>query len=125
MHLLVIDDEPTVRRSLSRTFARRGWTVTTAASQREALALGDRSDCAIIDVDLQDGDGVALAERLLGCGRARRVVFYSAREDLFTVQRAARSGRVVRKGGALAALFSAVERDAGGASLAAPHALAS
>lgn len=44
-HALVIDDEPTIRSTLSRFFQREGWEVTTCADAAEAMAVVTGPDC--------------------------------------------------------------------------------
>ncbi|MCU0635695.1 MAG: response regulator [Gemmatimonadaceae bacterium] len=53
-HVLVIDDEPTIRSTLGRFFTREGWEVTTCADAAEAmtvLAHPDRPDFALVLCD--------------------------------------------------------------------------
>ncbi|MBI3206912.1 MAG: response regulator [Myxococcales bacterium] len=86
--LLLVEDEPALRRSTSRALTRRGYQVVEAASAEEALACMDAevSGVALVvtDVIMSGMNGIALATEL----RARRpelpVVFISgyAPEDL-------------------------------------------
>jgi signal transduction histidine kinase/HPt (histidine-containing phosphotransfer) domain-containing protein/BarA-like signal transduction histidine kinase len=65
--LLVIEDNATNRRIITQRGQQWGMTVETAANRREALPLlaqGDRFDSVILDLELPDKDGLALAEEI-------------------------------------------------------------
>lgn len=65
--LLVVDDEPLVRRALARTLRRGGYEVAEAADGAEALdVLAARPEvkCVVSDVMMPRLDGRALAEKL-------------------------------------------------------------
>jgi PAS domain S-box-containing protein len=63
-HVLIIDDEATIRRALNRFYSRRGWTVTEAedgASAFEHLVDPSESfDLVISDVKMPDVSGIQL-----------------------------------------------------------------
>ncbi|MEM6783597.1 MAG: response regulator [Bacteroidota bacterium] len=65
-HLLVVDDNATNRRILSLQGERWGMEVATAASGQEAVRLAQQGayDIAVLDFNMPEMDGVALAERL-------------------------------------------------------------
>ena len=64
--LLVVDDEPALRRALARDFERRGFRVTAAASGNEGFALAQQQhfDAILTDVRMAGGDGVELLRRV-------------------------------------------------------------
>jgi len=64
--VLVVDDEPQVRRFLRAALVYRGYRLVEAESVREAeqLATGHNPDVYLLDLTLPDGDGVDLARRL-------------------------------------------------------------
>ena len=65
--LLVIEDNATNRRIITQRGQQWGMTVETAANSRDALALlaqGDLFDAVILDLELPDKDGLALAEEI-------------------------------------------------------------
>src|SRR5262249_3246967 len=65
--ILVVDDEPLIRETLSEYLTQEGFTVTTCASGEEALAKAEenRFDAALCDVHLPGIDGIELLDRLL------------------------------------------------------------
>lgn len=64
--LLVVDDEPVLRRALARDFERRGYQVAVAGGGHEAfsLAVERRFDAVLTDVRMADGDGIELLHEL-------------------------------------------------------------
>jgi len=59
--LLIVDDDPLVRRAVSDHFAREGHTIVEAASVREAHErLTSEIDLALLDYQLPDGDGLSV-----------------------------------------------------------------
>jgi signal transduction histidine kinase/DNA-binding response OmpR family regulator len=72
---LIVDDNATNRRIFERTLVRWGMRPTLADGAQAALAVVERRrqhgqsfDVALIDVQMPDMDGFALAERLQTCG---------------------------------------------------------
>lgn len=65
LHILVADDEPTLRLAISLFLTRRGHRVTQAADAYEALQLAKEQtfDVALVDARMP-GDGLALLEQL-------------------------------------------------------------
>lgn len=66
LNLLVVDDDEQLRDALGRSFRRRGFNVTAAASGAEALAAiaQTRFDVALLDLNLPDQNGIDLLEKL-------------------------------------------------------------
>lgn len=79
--VLVIDDEPRIRRLLRNTLEHAGYEVAEAANGREALrrAAEDRPDAMLLDLGLPDRDGLALIPQLLH-GREAALLVVSARD---------------------------------------------
>ena len=79
--VLVIDDEPHIRRLLKGTLDRAGYRVTEAASARQALAEMEVSppDIVLLDLGLPDRDGLELLPLIQQKTRAA-VLVVSARE---------------------------------------------
>jgi len=95
--LLVVEDDVTVARALSRTLARRGFSVAIVRSCAAARELSQPFDFAVLDLDLPDGNGVDLAESLLAAGRVPGVLFFTGTSNTALLARARRIGRVITK----------------------------
>lgn len=65
-HILIVDDEATIRDLLSQFFTNTGYQVTAVASAAEALkgAERDKPDLIISDLQLEDSDGLQMIARL-------------------------------------------------------------
>ncbi|MEP7049187.1 MAG: response regulator [Pseudomonadota bacterium] len=95
--LLVVEDDVTVARALSRTLARRGYAVAICRSCTAARALAQTFDFAVLDLDLPDGNGVDLARDLMADGKVPSVLFFTGSCDSAMLARARRVGTVVTK----------------------------
>jgi len=95
--LLVVEDDVTVARALSRTLARRGFSVAVGRSCSAALALAQSFDFAILDLDLPDGNGVDLARALMNSGKAPGVLFFTSSTDPALLASARCLGSVLTK----------------------------
>ncbi len=64
--ILVIDDEPTIRKSVGRLLERAGYRVRTAGTGDEAMALvrGEHFDGAICDLHIPGVSAVRLCEQI-------------------------------------------------------------
>ncbi|TDB88451.1 response regulator transcription factor [Actinomadura sp. KC216] len=69
-HLLVVEDDDTLRELLSASLRLAGFTVTPVTTGSEALAAvrQERPDLIVLDVMLPDFDGFEVARRLAGEG---------------------------------------------------------
>ncbi len=65
-HILVVDDEHNIRLTLSALLSRAGYTVTTAASGEEALAMFDRQpfDLMLVDLQMPGINGIQVVEAI-------------------------------------------------------------
>ena len=66
-------------------------------------------DFAVLDIDLPDGNGVALAEKLLEAERIESVIFFTATRDCDLLARATRLGVVVDKTNGAEPLLPAIQ----------------
>ena len=84
-HILLVEDDSSVRRLSKELLIRLGYSVTEAASGRAGLALGSDDtrhfDLALCDVILGDMSGRAVAEALMALRPSIRVVYMSGYTD--------------------------------------------
>ncbi len=84
-HILLVEDDPSVRRLSKELLIRLGYSVTEAASGRAGLALGSDDtrhfDLALCDVILGDMSGPAVAEALRALRPSIRVLYMSGYTD--------------------------------------------
>ncbi len=107
--VLVVEDQPEIARALARYLSMAGYQVVTTSSTREAQSLREAPfDVGIFDVEIGQGDGIELAERLLEKGRVECAVFFSAVSDLQTIGRAASLGTFIDKARGLAKVLDVV-----------------
>jgi DNA-binding response OmpR family regulator len=104
--LLVVEDDLTVARALSRTLARAGYSVASVRSCSAARSLAQSFDFAILDLDLPDGNGVDLARALLTSSKVPSVMFFTSSTDPALLARARRMGSVVMKSLGTSAILS-------------------
>jgi putative nucleotidyltransferase with HDIG domain len=93
-HILVVDDENPVRSMIGATLERHGYNVHLASSGREAgsaLEIGT-FDLVLTDIVMQDGNGLALLERIRGQYPNVPVVMVSAIHDISVAIDAMRRG---------------------------------
>ena len=81
--ILVVDDEPQIRRLLRTSLGAQGYRVLESADGRTALHMLARHavDLVILDLGLPDIDGVELIRHLRGEGSRLPVIILSARGD--------------------------------------------
>jgi len=81
-NLLIVDDEPAIRRFLRVTLTSQGYAVSEAASGQEALekAVSARPDIIILDIGLPDIDGVEVT-RLLRKWTNTPIIILSVRDS--------------------------------------------
>jgi FixJ family two-component response regulator len=94
--VLVVDDEPSVRKSLTRLLASSGYTVEAFASARDFLAREPHPGpcCLVLDVRMPGLSGIQLQELLAATGRRMSIVFVSGHADVRTSVKAMKAGAV-------------------------------
>lgn len=82
--ILIVDDETHVRSMIGATLERQGYVVTLAASGREAMEMLEDSsfDLVLTDIVMQDGNGIALLERIRASQPHIPVVMVTAIHDI-------------------------------------------
>lgn len=81
-HVLIVDDDPFIRRFLRRALVQAGYSVSVAAAGREGIGRAEEERPAVIllDVMLPDLDGVTVCQRLRRVSNAI-IIMLSARTD--------------------------------------------
>ncbi|MBX3461772.1 MAG: response regulator transcription factor [Planctomycetes bacterium] len=94
MHL--VDDEPTIQAVFRRLAAEHGWQLRVHGSIAafEARSPQDRPSCVVLDLELPDGSGLDVLERLLGQDDPPPVVFISGVASVPQAVRAVQLGSV-------------------------------
>jgi two-component system response regulator MprA len=80
--VLVVDDDPPLRRMLARTLSAEGFEVTVAADGGAALVEVQRSapDVIVLDVAMPAIDGLSVCRRLRGKGLPTPILMLTARD---------------------------------------------
>lgn len=83
LRVLVVDDEPAIRRFLRTSLAAQGFQIDEAADGKGALDAIARHpiDLLILDLGLPDIDGFDIIERLRGTGSNLPILVLSSRTD--------------------------------------------
>jgi CheY-like chemotaxis protein len=96
--ILLVDDSPVARRVLARRLRSEGFLVheeSTVADAREADA--SALTCAIIDLELADGDGNDLAAGLLRKRGSLPIAFFTAGASRSILEQARGLGPIFQK----------------------------
>ncbi|MBW8803574.1 MAG: response regulator transcription factor [Catenulisporales bacterium] len=82
MRILVVDDDPAVRRALEHALRRDGYQVSQAASGAEALAEHARAapDALVLDVMMPEPNGLEICRRLRAAGDGTPILLLTARD---------------------------------------------
>ncbi len=93
--ILVVDDEPSIRKYLGTLLEVDGYQVETVVSGREAvekIEAGDRPDFIILDVLMPELNGLETLKLLMQIDRSLNVVMLSCSNEVGTVVEAIRIG---------------------------------
>ena len=87
--IAIVDDDPSMRRSLLRVVRAAGYRAEIFSSAREFLEwlTGNRAACLLLDIHMSEMTGFELQERL-----AVPIIFITAHDDGPTLARIERSG---------------------------------
>ena len=93
-HILIIDDEASLRRTMARILQRAGYEVTTAANGEEGLALVSEHsfDLVYLDIRMPDMSGLDLLKTIHAKLPELPVILFTAQPDLNSAVEAVRSG---------------------------------
>jgi FixJ family two-component response regulator len=94
--VFVVDDDPSVRRSLTRLLGSAGYTVEAFASAKEFLAREPYAGpcCVVLDVRMPGLSGLDLQETLAATERRMSIVFVTGHVDVPMSVRAMKRGAV-------------------------------
>jgi FixJ family two-component response regulator len=94
--VFVVDDDPSVRKSLTRVLTSTGYAVETFAAAREFLAREPFVGpcCLVLDVRMPGVTGLELQEALAGAGHRMPIVFVTGHGDISMSVRAMKGGAV-------------------------------
>jgi two-component system response regulator AtoC len=93
--ILVVDDEPSIRKYLQTLLEVDGYDVETVSSGREAIAKvsgGERPDFIILDVLMPELNGIETLKELMQADRSLNVIMLSCSNEVGTVVEAIRIG---------------------------------
>ena len=94
--IAVVEDDPSMRRSIERLLSVSGFTVEVFSSAEAFLERGhlDQLGCLVLDIHLPGMSGLELRSRLIETGSSLPTVFITALEDDNIEAAAARLGCV-------------------------------
>ena len=92
--IFVVDDDPSIRRSLERLLRAAGHSVETFVSARQFLERADfkAPDCLVLDIRMPGQSGLDLHHVLETAGHCIPVVFITGHADAALVQQALEAG---------------------------------
>jgi FixJ family two-component response regulator len=104
--VLVVDDDPSVLRSLKRLLSASGFRVTTFGGPSELLASETprTNACMVVDIDMPEMNGIEMCEVLKGSGRGLPTILITGKTD-------ARTRSLATQSDAVAVLFKPFEEE--------------
>ena len=104
--VLVVDDDPSVLRSLKRLVSASGFRVTTFGGPSELIASETprTNACMVVDIDMPEMNGIEMCEVLEGSGRGLPTILITGKTD-------ARTRSMAAQADAVAVLFKPFEEE--------------
>src|SRR5271168_364745 len=98
VNVLVVDDDPSVLRSLKRLLSASGFHVKTFGSSSELLASDTprTNACMVVDIDMPEMNGIEMCDFLKRSGRGLPTILITGKTDARTRSLAAQSDAVAR-----------------------------
>src|SRR5262249_41553620 len=82
LRILIVDDEPAIRKLLRMGLTTQGYQILEAPNGRSALALmAEKPDLVILDLGLPDMPGLDLLRMMLAAAGTTPIVVLSSRDD--------------------------------------------
>ena len=93
-HILIVDDEASLRQTLARILQRAGFEVTTTASGGEGLALLQQQSFDLVNLDIRmpDINGLEVLKTIHAKYPELPVILFTAQPDLNSAVEALRRG---------------------------------
>ena len=94
--LLIIDDDKALRERLSRAMEKKGFLVTQAESVKQGITLVNRSPptFAVIDLRLNDGNGLEIVRKIQTQKKDSRIVMLTGYGNIPTAVAAVKAGAI-------------------------------
>jgi DNA-binding NtrC family response regulator len=91
-HVLVLDDDRSIRRTLEKFLSGEGYEVTTTGDGEEAVAKAPAADLLLLDLGLPTRDGLDVLAEVTRLDGAPCVIVITARDDMRSTVRAIQLG---------------------------------
>jgi len=91
-HVLVLDDDRSIRRTLEKFLGGEGYQVTTTGDAGEALAKAPTADICLLDLGLPSVDGLEVLAEIARAAEPPYVIVITARDDMQSTVRAIQLG---------------------------------
>jgi FixJ family two-component response regulator len=104
--VLVVDDDPSVLRSLNRLISASGFAVKMFATPSELIAseIPTSNACMVVDIHMPEMTGIEMCEVLKGSGRCLPAILITGRTD-------ARTRLLAAQADAVAVLFKPFDKE--------------
>ena len=83
-NILVVDDEPSIRDSVSRILDRRGYQVATACGGKEALDMAPafQPDVVLLDIIMPGLDGYEVCRQMRRSMPGVKIIYFTAKVEM-------------------------------------------
>jgi DNA-binding NtrC family response regulator len=110
--ILLVDEDPSVRESLSRALRSENYCVIPAANGREAMELfrADKIALVLLDLNLSTSIGWSILRQMMAANPRRPVIIITAQSDLHEAAAQAGAVAILEKPFSLPVLLNLMER---------------
>ena len=94
--LLIVDDDGPLRESLSRAMEKKGFSVTKAEGVQQGISLAKSSPpaFAVVDLRLNDGNGLEVVKEIQSMNKDSRIVMLTGYGNIPTAVAAVKAGAI-------------------------------